>query len=127
MVRATRPTSRDPRGGRTFVVRGVVEELESGRPLAELVVRAFDKDLILDDSLGYASTDAAGRFAIRFDTSRFQDFREQRPDLFLRVFDRNGTRLLLETSDAIRWDAKLVEEYRLRIPARLLRPGARVR
>ena len=127
MARAARPTSRAPGAGRVFVVRGVVEELESGRPLAELVVRAFDKDLVLDDSLGYASTDAAGRFAIRFDTSRFQDFREQRPDLFLRVLDPSGTRLLLETSDAIRWDAKLVEEYRLRIPARLLGSRARGR
>jgi carotenoid cleavage dioxygenase len=98
----------------------VVEELETGRPLAELVVRAFDRDLLRDDGLGYASTDAAGRFAIRFDTSRFQDVREERPDLYLRVFDKYGTRLLLETSDAIRWDAKLVEEYRLRVPARAL-------
>ncbi len=103
-------------------MRGVVEELETGRPLAELVVRAFDKDLMIDDTLGYATTDADGRFEIRFDTRRFKDFREQRPDLFLRLFDTNGTRLLLETSDAIRRDAKLVEEYRLRVPARALDP-----
>ena len=107
---------------RTFVVRGVVEELETGRPLAELVVRAFDKDLLLDDSLGYTNTDADGRFEIRFESDRFRDFREERPDLFLRLFDKNGTRLLLETSDAIRRDAKLTEEYRLRVPARALDP-----
>ena len=121
MARASRPTSRSPKTGRTFAVRGVVEELESGRPLAELVVRAFDRDPLLDDALGYASTDATGRFEIRFDSQRFQDFREERPDLYLRLFDKSGTRLLLETTDAIRWDAKLVEEYRLRVPARALR------
>jgi hypothetical protein len=114
------PGSRAP--NRTFVVRGVVEELETGRPLAELVVRAFDKDLLLDDSLGYTNTDAVGRFEIRFESDRFRDLREERPDLFLRVFDKNGTQLLLETSDAIRWDAKLTEEYRLRVPARALDP-----
>jgi len=114
------PGSRGP--NRTFVARGVVVELETGRPLPELVVRAFDKDLLLDDSLGYTNTDAAGRFEIRFESERFRDFREERPDLFLRVFDKNGTRLLLETSDAIRWDAKLTEEYRLRVPARALDP-----
>lgn len=103
-------------------MRGVVEEQETGRPLAELVVRAFDKDLLADDALGYASTDADGRFEIHFQTERFRDFREERPDLYLRVFDRNGTRLLLDTSDAIRRDAKLTEEYRLRIPARALDP-----
>jgi hypothetical protein len=99
-----------------------VEELETGRPLAELVVRAFDKDLLLDDSLGYTNTDADGRFEIRFESDRFRDFREERPDLFLRLFDKNGARLLLETSDAIRRDAKLTEEYRLRVPARALDP-----
>ncbi|HEY8121520.1 MAG TPA: hypothetical protein VII78_09390 [Myxococcota bacterium] len=122
MARTPRPGSRPPAKGRSFVVRGVVEELETGRPLAELVVRAFDEDLLVDDALGYAATDATGRFAIRFDTSRFQDFREERPDLYLRLFDKDGTRLLLETRDAIRRDAKLVEEYRLRVPARALDP-----
>jgi hypothetical protein len=121
MTRAPRPASPSRAANRSFVVRGVVEELETGRPLPELVVRAFDKDLILDDSLGYASTDAAGRFEIRFASDRFRDLREERPDLFLRLFDKSGTRLLLETSDAIRWKAKLTEEYRLRVPARALR------
>lgn len=125
MAKASRPTTGSEPGERTFVVRGVVEELESGRPLAELVVRAFDKDLVVDDALGYASTDAAGRFEIRFGTHRFRDLREERPDLFLRLFDRSGTRLLLETSDAIRRDAKLVEEYRLRVPARTLGHASR--
>jgi hypothetical protein len=125
MARASRPTSRSATDERTFVVRGVVEELETGRPLAELVVRAFDKDLLVDDALGYASSDAAGRFEIRFGTHGFRDLREERPDLFLRLFDPSGTRLLLETSDAVRRDAKLVEEYRLRVPARALGRGAR--
>jgi hypothetical protein len=122
MARAAGPAPRSRAANRTFVVRGIVEELESGRPLAELVVRAFDKDLLLDDRLGYTSTDAAGRFEIRFESDRFRDLREERPDLFLRLFDKNGTRLLLETSDAIRWNARLSEEYRLRVPARALDP-----
>lgn len=122
MTRAPRPATGSRAENRTFVVRGVVEEQETGRPLAELVVRAFDKDLLLDDSLGYANTDAEGRFEIRFESDRFRELREARPDLYLRLFDKNGTRLLLETSDAIRCNAKLTEEYRLRVPARALAP-----
>jgi hypothetical protein len=105
-----------------LVVSGVVEELETGRPLAGLVVRAYDRDLLLDDLLGYASTDAAGRFSIHFASDRFRELREQRPDVYLRVFDARGTRLLAETRDAVRHDAKLREEYRVRVPARALDP-----
>lgn len=125
MTRAPSPASRSRAGGRSFVVRGVVEEQDTGRPLAGLVVRAFDKDLLVDDSLGYSNTDANGRFEIRFAGDRFRELREERPDLFLRLFDENGTRLLLETNDAIRWNAKLTEEYRLRVPARALRSSDR--
>ena len=41
-----------------FRVSGTIEEEETGRPLADLIVRAFDRDLISDDRLGFATTDA---------------------------------------------------------------------
>ena len=104
---------------RRFVVTGIVEEKETGRALSELVVRAFDKDLLFDDALGYASTGTDGRFTIRFQSERFRDLRELRPDLFLRIYDPQGVRMLHETSDAIRWNAALREDYRVRIPAAL--------
>jgi len=63
-----------------------------------------------------------GRFEVRFGRSDFQDIGESRPDLFLRVYDRSGTREIHQTADAIRWNASPSERYLLRIPARLLRP-----
>jgi len=109
-----------------FVVSGRVEEAETGRPLADLVVRAFDRDLVFDDKLGWTSTDADGRFEIRFSPEDFRDFRETAPDLYLRIYDRSGARLLFETADAIRWNASANERYRIRVPARALDPSRAV-
>ena len=107
---------------RSFVVAGGVEEEETGRPLADLVVRAFDRDLLFDDTLGYTTTDEDGHFEIRYGADQFRDAWESRPDLYLRVYDRSGARLLYETTDAIRWNASTDESYRVRIPARALDP-----
>jgi len=105
-----------------FRILGTIEEEETGRPLANLIVRAFDRDLIFDDKVGFATTDDDGRFEIRFNRQDFSDVSESRPDLYLRVFDRSGIREIHQTTDAIRWNASLSERYRLRIPARALRP-----
>jgi hypothetical protein len=105
---------------REFRIFGVVEEAETGRPLMNLVVRAFDRDLILDDKIGYTNTDDDGHFEIRFGTERFREFFESQPDLYLRIYDRTGARLLHETTDAIRWNASKNEEYRIQIPASAL-------
>jgi hypothetical protein len=107
-------------GSSDFRIFGVVEEAETGRPLANLVVRAFDRDLALDDKVGYTNTDDDGHFEIRFGIRRFRDVIESRPDLYLRIYDRAGVRLLHETTDAIRWNASRNEEYRIQIPASAL-------
>ena len=103
-----------------FRISGTVTEQETGRPLARLIVRAFDRDLVFDDKIGFATTDDQGRFEIRYRAEDFSDLRETRPDLYLRVYDAEGTRLLYETTDAIRWNASANERYELRIPARAL-------
>jgi hypothetical protein len=113
-------TSRQESEQRGFRIFDAVEELETGRPLANLVVRAFDRDLIFDDKIGYTNTNDDGHFEIRFEPERFRDLFESRPDLYLRVYDRAGARLLHETTDAIRWNASQNEEYRIQIPARAL-------
>ena len=110
------------RGGdrHEFRIFGAIEEAETGRPLTNLVVRAFDRDLIFDDKIGYTNTDDDGRFEIRFGTERFRELFESQPDLYLRIYDRTGVHLLHETTDAIRWNASMNEEYRVRIPASAL-------
>jgi hypothetical protein len=112
------PNRKDgPSGFRIF---GTVQEAETGRPLANLVIRAFDRDLLFDDKLGYTNTDDDGRFEIRFGAERFRDLFESKPDLYLRIFDRDGIRLIHETTDAIRWNASKNERYEIQIPARAL-------
>ena len=99
-----------------FRVHGSVVEDESGRPLAGMLVRAYDEDVLVDDFLGEARTDAAGRFEVVFTEVQFMDFHETRPDLYLRVFDASGGRLLHTTERAVRFDAGPQEYFELRIP-----------
>ena len=105
-----------------FWVSGVVREQESGRALPDLVVRAYDKDLVFDDVLGFATTDADGAFRIAFSSDEFQDWFEKRPDLYLRVFDREGTRELHSTRKQLRKNASREEGFELEIPAARLNP-----
>jgi len=108
-----------------FRIVGFVREAETGRPLSNLIVRAFDRDLILDDKLGNAVTDGDGRFEIRYGLEHFRDLLEARPDLYLRVLDRAGVRVLHETSGATRRNASDSETYEIEIPARVLDPRRR--
>ena len=55
----------------TMRIVGTVVEETSGKPLAGLQVRAFDKDLIFDDKLGTAVTDEAGRFRMDYSSLDF--------------------------------------------------------
>jgi hypothetical protein len=111
-------------GAKRFLVSGRVEELETRRPLFELVVRAFDRDLFADDLLGWACTGPDGRFAICFDRARFRELTETRPDLYLRVYDRLGSRVLYDGVGVVRQRARLREDFLIRIAARELRPQA---
>ena len=80
-----------------FRVQGTIEEAETGRPLSGHIVRAFDKDVLFDDKLGLATTDEQGRFLIEFTEDAFRDFMELTPDLYLRIYDPTGERLLHQT------------------------------
>jgi len=98
-------------------VVGTILEEESGKPLAGLHVRAFDKDLIFDDKLGTAITNAAGQFAIHYsslDFSLIQDL-ETSPELYVRVYDGTGKKLLFTSEKAIRKDPQVEERYDIKI------------
>jgi carotenoid cleavage dioxygenase len=100
---------------RRFRVEGVIREQGSGRPLSNLTVRAFDKDLINDDHLGDAVTDANGRFEIHFTDEAFKDAIETRPDIYLSVFEHGGGEPLHDTSYAIRKNASQEEYFEIEI------------
>lgn len=79
----------------SFRVRGRVSS-STGMPAEGVIVQAFDKDLLRDQSLGTALTDSEGRYDIQFDRSAFTGpliTLEQSPDVFLHVFDRKGNQI----------------------------------
>jgi len=97
-------------------VIGRVVEQGSGRPLQGLLVRAYDKDWIFDDKLGDTRTDADGRFEIAYSEEQFRDLEETLPDLYLRVYDGTGKKLLFSSEKAVRRNALVTERYDIEIP-----------
>lgn len=79
-----------------FHIAGRVINAETRRGVEGLRVEGWDKDLVLDDFLGSAQTDAQGSFRLDFDESHFRGLVfDRRPDLFLKVL--HGDRLLAAT------------------------------
>jgi hypothetical protein len=99
-----------------FTVVGVVREAESGIGVAGLFVKAYDKDLLFDDLLGTATTNADGSFEIVSEASDFREFFERRPDLYLRVLSGDRRTPIWSSKEHVRWDAGRYEEFDVRIP-----------
>jgi hypothetical protein len=97
-------------------VIGTVVEAESRTPLPGLRVRAYDKDWIFDDKLGDTVTDAAGRFEIEYSDVEFRDVEETLPDLYLRVYDASGKKLLFTSEKVVRRKARIDERFDIAIP-----------
>jgi hypothetical protein len=104
----------------------VVREENSGRPLVALLVQAYDKDVVFDDFLGSDHTGPDGRFEIQFTSLDFQDVVEQRPDVYLRIFDPTGKRELLSTIRDVRRNARSEEHFELTIPAGKVQESGRL-
>lgn len=109
-----------------FEVQGRVVERESKLPLAGIRVRAYDKDLLFDDVLGDAVTNDRGEFAISYSKRDFSKLFEAHPDLYFRVFDRGGKRVIHSTADHVRWNAGHHETVEIEVPAHKLPPTERV-
>jgi len=99
-------------------VIGTVVEEESGKPLAGLQVRAFDKDILFDDKLGVCITDATGSFRINYSQLDFSSFlgTETTPELYIRIYDEKGKKLLFTSEKAIRNEPQVEERYDIKIP-----------
>jgi hypothetical protein len=95
---------------------GTVVEAESGKPLAGLRVRGYDKDWVFDDKLGETVTDAAGRFEISYTEVQFRDLEETLPDVYIRIYDPTGERLLFSSEKAVRRNALVLERFDVEIP-----------
>jgi len=95
---------------------GVVREAGTGRALEGLIVRVWDKDTFVDDALGRATTDAAGRFEVRFTADVFQGVFDSAPDLYVQVLDPSGEGELFSTRSAVRRNAGRDSWFELEIP-----------
>jgi carotenoid cleavage dioxygenase len=91
-------------------------EAESRTPLPGLRVRAYDKDWIFDDKLGDTLTDSAGRFEIEYSEVQFRDLEETLADLYLRVYDASGKKLLFTSEKVVRRNARIDERFDIAIP-----------
>ena len=58
----------------TFHINGRIINQENQQGIMGLRVEAWDKDLIFNDLVGNAITDAKGIFHIEFDESSYQEF-----------------------------------------------------
>lgn len=103
----------------TCAITGRVYEKESGCPLVGLQIRAYDKDLFMDNLLGAAVTDAHGKFKIEYDYQKTSELFADNPDIYIAIFSATY-HPITDTKDRIRWDASESEHYDIAIPHKAL-------
>jgi len=102
-----------------FKIKGKVQELEHEIGVANLIVKAFDKDLFFDDLLGSVITDEEGEFEIIYEGEDYQELFDNQPDLYLIVRTPEG-RMLHTTEENVRCEAGKLEEFIIKIPRKIL-------
>lgn len=97
-----------------FEVSGQVIESVSRKPLGNLKVEAWDKDVKYNDLLGQAFTNSAGNFSMVFDSTYFREHApDPRPDLLFKVF--LGKRQLKIIDDKIITNAGFKTDVTLKV------------
>ena len=99
-----------------FKINGVVYVKETKHPIPNVIVRAYDKDLLFDDLLGDTTTDNFGRFELQYSEIDFKDLFEKQPDIYFRIFDPSGKKLIHLSVDSVRWNAEAEEYFEIPIP-----------
>ena len=74
----------------TFRITGRVSDRNTGHGMASLIVEAVDKDILNEQPLGRATTDAEGRYEITFSSHQIGKGKTGGPDIVVRVFDQKG-------------------------------------
>ncbi|MBL0136047.1 MAG: carboxypeptidase regulatory-like domain-containing protein [Chitinophagaceae bacterium] len=86
----------------TYNISGVIKD-NSKKGISNLRVEAWDKDLLIDDFVGEATTDKNGKFKIGFTVKRFRElFLDRKPDIFFKVY--SGEILLHSTEQSVVWN-----------------------
>src|SRR3954469_16365136 len=97
-------------------VTGRVSIQESGEGIPGLHVKAVDKDLIFDDVLGTAVTDANGDYEITYERRDFAELFEKAPDLYIIVRDPSNKRILSSSEDQVRCNVGAHAQVNISIP-----------
>lgn len=109
-----------------FKLTGRVYEAESGLGIANLVIEAFDKDLVKNDELGEAKTNSNGTFEITYTEAdfkgKFEKF-EGNSDLYIVVKPPDRSKILFTTEKNIRVNASANEHFDVAIPKAALLAG----
>lgn len=92
-----------------WIVRGQVTD-ENDQGIGGLIVSVYDEDCIFDDRLGSTLTDENGYFMLNYRTEDFRDLIEAKPDIYLKVLDKEG-KTLYTSEKAVRYEAGHVEAF----------------
>jgi hypothetical protein len=97
-----------------LVLGRVVDKLN--RPLANLIVQAYDRDMRGEELLGESITDREGKYEITWLHSQLSGRGKKTADLAIKVFTRGKKTLLFESDiDAVRFNASPREEINITI------------
>lgn len=90
---------------KSFAITGHIKDTKTNKGVSNLKVEAWDKDLLFDDLVGSAITDASGDFCIEFSEAHFREcFMDRKPDLFFKVY--RGRSLIASTEKSVFWNIK---------------------
>lgn len=98
-----------------YEITGRVREAESREGVPGLVVSVFDKDMMFDDLLGEATSDAGGHFRLEYDQQSLASLFSAGPDIYVTVKTPSG-QPLHTTGGAVRFNARPREEFEIDIP-----------
>jgi hypothetical protein len=103
-----------------FIVQGTVS-LADGSALADVLVRAFDRDMRSEELLGEQTTNAPGFYRISYSTEQFRRAEKGSADLVVRVYDQTdaiaGINLVELAATDIFFNAPPVATLDVTVPA----------
>ena len=86
------------------------------RPLANLIVQAYDRDIRSEELLGESITDREGKYEITWLHSQLSDRGKKEADIVIKVLTREKKTLLYESDmDAVRFNASPREEINITV------------
>lgn len=100
---------------------GTICEAGSGRAIENLIVRAYHRDLLSDEPVGFATTRANGSFEIQV-SERLIGSQKRGAEIFVRVLDATGEHEVYDTLGALRHNAGGDEEFEIALPPENLAP-----